>query len=161
MISQRVVFILVVGVGSTLVIDLWAQIAARLGWRPAAHWPSVGRWLLGLPRGRLVLDGADPRPFSGLEAATGWLFHYLVGLAYAAMFPLVWGMTFLQKPTLLPVFLIGVVVPTFAGLGVLVPALGGGFFARKIANPLDFIIYVLVSHGIFATAQYLLARALA
>ncbi|MCS0505193.1 DUF2938 domain-containing protein [Ancylobacter mangrovi] len=155
------VFILVVGIGSTLVLDIWAQVSVRIGWLPGTDWPSVGRWLKGLPQGRLVLDGADTGPFSGAETALGWLFHYLVGIAYAVMFPLFWGLAFIHAPTVWPVVLVGVVISSLAGLMVLMPGLGGGFFARKLPNAVDVSLYVFVSHVIFAVAQYLLAWAVA
>lgn len=161
MISQLLIFVLVVGIGSTVVLDLWGVLSGRLGWLSGTHWPSVGRWILGLPAGRLVFDGADGRPFTALETATGWVFHYGVGLAYAAMLPLFWGTGFLQSPTVLPVFLIGVVASTLAGLVILMPGMGGGVFARKLPNAAAKNLYVLVTHIIFAVAQYLLALSLA
>ncbi|MXN20633.1 DUF2938 family protein [Pseudooceanicola sp. GBMRC 2024] len=154
-------FILIVGIGATVALDLWAVVMARIGWMPGTHWPAVGRWLLGLRAGRLVLEGTDSRPYSLAEAVLGWLFHYLIGLGYAAAFPLIWGTGFLSAPTVFPVVLIGIVVSSLAGLMILMPAMGGGLFARRLPGAGGVILYVLIAHAVFALAQYLLALLLA
>ncbi|WP_111896257.1 DUF2938 family protein [Acinetobacter sp. MB5] len=150
-------FILVVGVGSTIALDLWANIARKIGWMPGTHWPSVGRWIIGAFSGKLIFDSENTSPFTTTEAILGWGFHYIVGIAYAAMFPLFLGVNFIDAPTIFPFFLIGVVISSLAGLGILMPAMGGGFFARKTPSPVSIYIYVIVAHIIFAIAQYLLA----
>lgn len=152
------IFVLVVGIGSTIVLDLWAQFTGKIGWIPGTHWPSVGRWLLGIPAGRLVANGQGRRPFTTGEAVAGWVFHYAVGLAYAVMFPLFWGTGFISAPRVWPFVIIGVLVSTLAGLMVLMPGMGGGFFARKLPNTAGIILYVVIAHVVFAVAQYLLAE---
>ncbi|GBQ86998.1 hypothetical protein AA23498_0021 [Acetobacter nitrogenifigens DSM 23921 = NBRC 105050] len=158
---QTFLFIMVVGVGSTLALDLWGLIARKMGWLPGAHWPSVGRWLLGLPAGRFFFDGTNTAPNTTTESVLGWAFHYAVGLAYAAMLPLFWGADFIRDPGLGPCLVIGLGVSTVAGLGFFMPAMGGGLFARKTPSPPMTIAYVLVAHAVFALAQFALALALA
>ncbi|MHA6882666.1 DUF2938 family protein [Ralstonia pseudosolanacearum] len=157
--SQTIVFILVIGIGSTIALDAWGIITTRIGWMQRTHWPSVGRWLLGIPAGRLVFDREDTSPNTAVESIAGWTFHYAVGIAYAMLFPLIWGTGFIATPTIVPFLLIGVVVSTLAGLVILMPAMGAGLFARKTPTPVAMIIYVLVAHVIFAAAQYFLALA--
>ncbi|WP_034999747.1 DUF2938 family protein [Beijerinckia mobilis] len=159
--QQTVIFIVIVGIGSTIALDLWSIIVAWIGWMPGTHWPSVGRWLLGLLSGRLVFDQNNTSPNTMTESVIGWGFHYIIGLAYAAMYPLFWGLDFLSAPTILPFLLIGVVVSTLAGLIILMPGMGAGLFARKTPTPMLTILYVLVAHVIFTIAQYLLALGLA
>ncbi len=161
MMSQTLTYILVVGIGSTVALDIWAVIAARVGWLPGTHWPSVGRWLLGIPSGQYVLDSENTSPHSFGEKATGWGFHYLVGISYAASFPLFWGTDFIAAPTILPFFLVGVVISSQAGLMILMPGMGGGFFARKTPAPVSVWVYVLVAHIVFAAAEYSLALSFA
>ncbi|MCA0941955.1 DUF2938 domain-containing protein [Salipiger pacificus] len=156
-----ITFVLVVGIGATIALDLWGLITAKIGWMPGTHWPSVGRWLLGIPAGRLVLDGGDDRAHSVGEVLTGWVFHYAIGIAYAVMFPLFWGVDFISAPTVFPFVLIGVIISTLAGLIILIPGMGGGIFARKLPNAGAMITYVLLAHVVFAIAQYLLALSVA
>ncbi len=158
---QTEIFILVVGIGSTIALDLWGLIVARITGMSGTHWPLVGRWLLGLPAGRFVFDQEDTAPDTVVEGVVGWGFHYIVGLAYAAMLPLFWGVDFIKAPTIFPFFLIGVVVSSLAGLMILMPGMGAGLFARKTPMPFITILFVVVAHVIFATAQYLLALGVA
>ncbi len=157
---QLIGFTLVVGIGSTLALDLWVWLLERLAGLEKTNWGAVGRWLTGLPRGQWALVPAD-QPFGKGEQLLGWTFHYLVGLAYAAMLPLFWGSAYLTAPTLLPALVVGVVVSSLAGLMILMPGLGGGFFASKTPKPGVVIVYVVVAHIVFALAQYLLALAFA
>ncbi|WP_306767946.1 DUF2938 family protein [Martelella alba] len=82
------------------------------------------------------------------------MFHYLVGIAYALLLLVFWGTRFAVQPGILPVFIIGVVVSTFAGLALLMPAMGGGFLGRKLPNQMLMIIYIIVAHIVFAIGQY-------
>ncbi|QKP78699.1 DUF2938 family protein [Methyloligella sp. GL2] len=157
MLSQLIEFTLIVGIGSTIALDLWALLLDKFAGFPGTHWGMVGRWLLGIPHGNLVLDTDNETPASMEEWTIGWIFHYLVGLAYAAMLPLFWGIGYIAAPTVFPVFMIGVVVSSLAGLMILMPGLGGGLFARKTPNPALMIAYVIVAHSVFALAQFLLA----
>ena len=80
------VSIVLVGIGATAVMDVWLLILSRLG-VPTAGFAMVGRWAGHFARGRFVhaaIAKAAPVPF---ENALGWLTHYLVGIAYAALLP--------------------------------------------------------------------------
>ncbi|MEC8568906.1 MAG: DUF2938 family protein, partial [Pseudomonadota bacterium] len=66
--QQVLLFILFVGIGSTMVLDIWANIAPRLGWLPGTHWPSVGRWLRGLLSSHFVINGEDTSPTTVTES---------------------------------------------------------------------------------------------
>ncbi|WP_162528417.1 DUF2938 family protein [Novosphingobium sp. BW1] len=55
----------------------------------------------------------------------------IVGLLYAAAYPLVWGGYFLTSPTPDPFILVGIGLSTLAGLCVLTPAMGRGMFASR------------------------------
>ncbi|EKF72814.1 hypothetical protein A11A3_16777, partial [Alcanivorax hongdengensis A-11-3] len=150
-------FITIVGIGSTIALDLWGLLISRLTGRAASDWGLVGRWLLGITRGNWVLDRCNENRPNALEKIMGWGFHYLVGLIYAALLPLLWGADYIAQPSVFPVFVIGVVVSSLAGLLILTPGMGGGVLASRTPNPAATISYVLVAHLVFAVAQYLLA----
>lgn len=145
-------FVLVVGIGSTVVLDLWCLLLEKISGRSGTRWGIVGRWLLGLAKGQFFLRASDIPPSTG-ETALGWIFHYLVGLAYAAMLPLFWGADFVSHPALLPFVIIGFAVSTLAGLLILTPGLGGGFLALKTPDPLKAIGGMIAAHIVFALAQ--------
>ncbi|WP_251976153.1 DUF2938 family protein [Salinicola avicenniae] len=157
-----VVFILVVGVGSTIVLDLWAWLVAKTTGMAGTDWGVVGRWLLDIPKGRLVLDSRPDRPApGGREKIVGWLFHYLVGLAYAMLILLIWGVDYIADPQVMPVFWVGVVISSLAGLLILMPGLGGGVLGRKLPNQAVLIVYVIIAHIAFAAGQYAFANLVA
>ncbi|MCJ2181306.1 DUF2938 domain-containing protein [Novosphingobium sp. 1949] len=161
LIERIAVFALVVGIGATVVLDLWALALRHALGVAGANWGIVGRWLMGLGSGNVIYRGTDLSAPTRAEKALGWAFHYLVGLGYAALYPLVWGAGFLNAPRVLPVVLVGFVFSTLAGLVVLTPCLGGGVFARKAPDQPRRIALSLVNHTVFAVAQFALARALA
>lgn len=149
-----ILFCLIVGVGSTIALDLWTGLLARTIGIPATDWGMVGRWVLGMPSGRLVVDGTNETPPSAQEKTVGWIFHYGIGIAYAAIVLIVWGTGFIADPTLLPIIIVGLLASTTAGLLILFPGLGGGLFASKLPNQGVMIIYLIVAHSVFAAAQY-------
>ncbi|WP_108263488.1 DUF2938 family protein [Mangrovicoccus ximenensis] len=156
-----VLFSLVAGIAATLVFDLWKLATDRLRGRSGSPWGMVGRWVLGLARGQAMLDQSRSDPPSRGEYAVGWAFHYAVGIAYAAMLPLFWGMGYIDAPTVWPAILIGLVLTTFAGLCILTPAMGGGFLAGNTPNQAERINETLQNHAIFAVALYMGAKSFA
>lgn len=150
-------FCLFVGIGSTIVLDLWVTLIQKLLGIPPTNWGMVGRWLLGLPKGKLVLDTSNNAEPTLGEKTIGWLFHYLIGFAYAAIILILWGTQYIVAPTLLPAIIVGLVLSTIAGLAILLPAMGGGFFGRKLPNPFITLIYLVVAHAFFTAGQYIFA----
>ncbi|WP_115718006.1 DUF2938 family protein [Gallaecimonas mangrovi] len=147
-------FSLVVGIGSTVVLDLWVTLVKKVLDIPPTNWGMVGRWIGGLAQGKLVLDTRNDKQPNTYEKALGWAFHYLIGIGYAVMLLLFWGPGFASHPTVLPIFIIGVVVSTLAGLAILMPAMGGGFFASNTPNPKATYLYLIIAHCAFAIGQY-------
>lgn len=147
-------FVLCVGIVSTLVLDLWVVLLERYAGLPRTDWRQVGRWLRGLASGNLVLREDAPDREGAGDAVLGWCFHYGVGLAYAALLPAIWGRELIVYPQPLPYILIGFVLSTFAGLGILTPCMGGGFMGRLLPRKAPVYAYVLVAHIVFALAQY-------
>ncbi|MFM2477778.1 DUF2938 family protein [Celerinatantimonas sp. MCCC 1A17872] len=152
--SHIVMFCLFVGIGSTIVLDVWVEIVKKVTGIPPTNWGAVGRWVSRIPKGLLFLDTSDTRDFSSFEKTLGWCFHYIIGVAYAVLLLLLGGVSFIAHPTLMPIFLIGVCLSSLAGLMILMPCLGGGFFARKVPNPFTIIVYIIIAHILFALGQY-------
>ena len=73
-----------VGIGATVVMDAWLALLSRLG-VPSAGFAMVGRWVGHLRRGRFAHDAIAKAPAIGNELGLGWLTHYAVGIAYAAI----------------------------------------------------------------------------
>lgn len=151
--------IALIGVGATLVMDLWLLFLKRLG-VPTLNFAFIGRWVGHLARGRLAHAAiGQSAPIAG-ELAWGWGTHYAVGIAFAALLVLVQGVAWLHSPTPLPALAVGmatVVLPLF----VMQPAMGAGFAAARTPTPWRNRLRSLVNHTVFGLGLYLSAALLA
>lgn len=148
-----------IGIGATALMDVWLWLLSRLG-VPTAGFAMVGRWVGHFAHGEFAhaaIAKAEPVRF---ELALGWLTHYLVGIAYAALLVALQGAAWLDRPTPLPAVLLGlltVAAPWF----VMQPAMGAGVLARKTPTPLKNSLRNLANHAVFGAGLYLAAKALA
>jgi Protein of unknown function (DUF2938) len=84
-----------VGIGGTIVLDLYAFLMQRMFGVPA-NWKMVGRWLGHMSKGEFVqtnVEQAEPVP-----GALGWAFHYVIGIAYGLLLVAIWGAGWLRQP---------------------------------------------------------------
>ena len=147
--------ILLIGIGATLVMDLWTLLLRRLG-VTTLNYALVGRWAghLFAGRWRHVAIG-KAAPVRG-ELAWGWLLHYATGLVFAALLVAIAGEGWLLAPVLWPALLFGV-VSVLVPLVVVQPALGAGYFAANTPSPLKSCLRSLVTHCVFGIGLYLAA----
>ena len=141
------------GILGAVLMDISEAAMARVGIRNGVNVALVGRWFLGLTRGRLAHGDIQSSPSLPCEAGLGWAFHFLVGgggvaIIYPAV-PLVLGTPLLTHPILggLLFGLVTSLLPWF----VLLPAFGWGWFGRRgppgtnalLASPLSHLSYGL------------------
>ena len=68
----------------------------------------IGRWVAHMAGGRFSHASiAKAEPVSS-ELAIGWVTHYTVGIAFAAVLVALQGAGWVQQPTFVPAFLTGV-----------------------------------------------------
>jgi hypothetical protein len=148
----------VVGVGATLLMDLWALFLRRAFKIPSLDYCWVGRWLLHMPAGTFTHASIAAAPPKRAECPVGWITHYLIGVAYAlgliALAPGNW----LAQPTLLPALLFGLATVVFPFL-LMQPSFGLGVAASKAPNPKQARIKSLVTHTVFGAGLYVSAVA--
>jgi Protein of unknown function (DUF2938) len=156
---QDMAQIALIGAGATALMDAWLLLLKRLG-VPTTNFALIGRWVGHLARGRLAHAAiAQARPVAG-ELSLGWLTHYAVGIAFAALLVALQGPAWMRQPALLPALTLGLVtvaVPLF----VMQPAMGAGFAASKTPTPLKNCLRSLASHAVFGAGLYLTAAVLA
>ncbi len=144
-----------VGIGATAFMDAWLALLQRMGVR-TLDMALVGRWAGHLLRGRIAHAAiARAAPVRG-ERAWGWLVHYGVGVAFAALLVLVQGAGWMREPALVPALAVGtatVVMPLF----VMQPAMGAGFAASRTPTPLRNCLRSVVNHGVFGLGLYIAA----
>jgi len=143
----------VIGTGATVLLDIWAQILKRVAGFPAPNWAMPGRWISHLPRGQFVHDDiakAEPVPN---ELAIGWVFHYVVGILFAAALLAIWGVGWARSPTFGPALIVGLVT-VGCGWFILQPGMGAGIAASKKPNPWTLRTLNIVGHIVFAIGLY-------
>ena len=150
-----VVRVVAIGAGATALMDAWLVLQQRLGGK-ALDLALVGRWVGNMRRGEFVHAAiANAPPVRG-ELALGWLTHYLVGIAFAALLVAVAGPAWLRDPTLAPALLAGVVT-VIAPLFVMQPAMGAGFAASRTPQPVKSRLRSVVNHTVFGAGLYVTA----
>lgn len=156
---QDFVHVAVVGVGATAVLDAWLLLLKRLG-APTASFALVGRWVGHLLRGRFAHASIAKATPVAHELLLGWLTHYTVGIAFAALLVAVNGAGWIRQPSFLPALGTGVatvVMPLF----VMQPAMGSGIAASKTPAPLTNCLRSVANHAVFGIGLFLAAFAVA
>ena len=126
--------LILIGIGSCIVFDVWQRIFQIFTSIPPSNWTLVGRWFIGLmSNGQLIANQLTQQPEAKHETPTGWVVHYVIGIAYAyVLFILVhFG---ILEPTITHGVLFGVVSVLVPWL-FFMPAMGNGILANKVDNP--------------------------
>jgi hypothetical protein len=144
------------GVGATVLFDLWQWLVARMLRQPAPNLAPMGRWFWHLRRGRVFhADIGEAEPYVH-ERALGWFGHYVVGAIYGVIFALLAGPGWFAAPRILPAWLLGVATVAF-GWFLLQPGLGLGWAASRTPNPARVRMLNLAGHTVFGLGLWLTA----
>jgi len=141
------------GLGATLFMDLVALLRRRLFNVPSLDYRFVGRWLGHMPSGRFRHDSISRAQPVRHERLTGWLFHYLTGVAFAAVLLAGAGERWLYQPTLVPALLVGVLSVAAPWL-IMQPARGMGVAASNTPHPRLARLRSLATHLSFGIGLY-------
>jgi hypothetical protein len=142
-----------IGIGATIVMDLWAILLSQAPGQSRPNWAPVGRWFWHLRRGRVFKpDFATVAAYEN-ELALGWIGHYVVGIIYGIIFVIVVGRGWLAAPTFLPAWIFGIITIA-AGWFLLQPGLGIGWAASKTPRPNMARFLGLVAHTFFGLGLY-------
>lgn len=148
-----------VGIGATVVMDLWGLFLKRSFNIPAPNYCFVGRWLRHMPEGTFRHNSIAAAAQKPAECVVGWIAHYATGVIFALALVLLTSPRWLQEPTLLPALLLGlatVVAPLF----VMQPSFGLGLAGSKTPNPTQTRLRSLMNHAVFGLGLYISALAL-
>lgn len=141
------------GIVGAVLMDITETFAAKAGITSGVNIALVGRWFLGLLRGKFVhREITACRPFRH-EVTAGWTFHLLVGGGgVALMYPLFFRALarHLGDQHLLAGLLFGLATSVLPWL-VLLPSFGWGWFGTRgpqganalLASPLSHVPYGL------------------
>ena len=145
-----------IGIGATLIMDLWNLFLKRALGVPSLNYCLLGRWVSHMPAGTFrhaSIAAAPPKPF---ECAVGWIAHYTIGITLALVLVILTSGEWLARPTLLVALLYGigtVVFPFF----VLQPSLGLGIASSRTPKPMQARLKSLVTHTVFGFGLYICA----
>jgi len=144
---------IVIGIGATVLMDIWAIVLNRFFGQAPANWAPVGRWFYHLKNGKVFHDSiGNAAPYEH-ELALGWISHYVTGIVYGLALALIMGQPWLAAPTFIPAWILGIVT-VGAGWFLLQPGLGIGWAASKTANPNKVRVMNLIAHTVFALGLY-------
>ncbi|AGP82360.1 hypothetical protein I533_11990 [Alteromonas mediterranea MED64] len=156
---QNIVFIVLIGIGATLVMDLWALLRQQLFSIAPTNWGMVGRWIGHMRKGRFSHTSiANADAVSG-EKIIGWTAHYVIGIGYAVLLFLIFGEAWLFEPTLGPAVVLGIAT-VIAPFFILLPGMGAGVAASKTPNPNAVRLHSVLNHAVFGLGLYLAALVL-
>ena len=142
-----------VGIGATMVMDLWALFLRHVLGISSLNYCLVGRWLRHMPDGKFMHKSIAASPQRSFECTVGWISHYMIGAAFALVFVVLVSSNWLDRPSLMPslVFGIGTVLVPFL---IMQPSFGLGVAASKMPNPTQARLRSLITHAIFGVGLY-------
>jgi uncharacterized membrane protein YagU involved in acid resistance len=147
-----------IGIGATLVMDLWNLFLKHAFSIPSLNYCLLGRWLRHMPGGTFRHANITAAPQKSLECSVGWIAHYTIGVVFALVFVVLTSGEWLARPTLPLALLYGigtVVFPFF----IMQPSLGLGIAASRTPNPTQARLKSLVTHTVFGVGLYVCALA--
>lgn len=150
---NKLLLIVLIGIGATAVMDLWGVVRKPLLKIPPPNYGMVGRWITYMAHGQFRHESiAASSPMRG-EKIIGWTAHYLIGIAFAAILIGIWGDPWIHKPTIGPALTVGICTVA-APFFLMQPGMGGGIAASRTPHPASARIQSFITHTIFGLGLY-------
>lgn len=153
---QLITFSIIIGIGATIVMDIYALFMKLVLKIPSLDMGLVGRWIGHFKHGVFAHQNIIQAERIKGERIIGWIAHYLIGISFAFLLLLIWGVEWAYKPTFLPALTIGVLT-TVAPWFMMQPAFGFGIAASKTPNPPIARLRSLLAHAVYGIGLYLAA----
>lgn len=145
-----------IGIGATLILDIWSFALRMILGVPFPNYTMVGRWIGNFRRGRFAHESMlNASPIAG-EHLIGWTAHYAIGILYAALLVVIAGANWPSVPTVVPALAVGLVTVA-APFFVMQPAMGSGIASSKAPNPNAVRLRSIANHAAFGLGLYLTA----
>jgi len=145
-----------IGIGATVVMDLWNLFLRRTFGIPSLSYCLLGRWIRHMPGGTFRHASITAASQKQFECTAGWIAHYTIGLLLALAFVVIASGDWLARPTLLPALVYGVVTVAFPFF-VMQPSLGLGIAASRTPKPSQARLKSLATHTVFGVGLYVCA----
>ena len=144
---------LVVGIGGTAAMDIWALFLKAAFAQTLPNWGMVGRLFAHVGRGTMFHDDIAKAAPVANESAIGWIAHYVIGIIYAGILIALAGQAWVASPTFMPALVVGLVT-VGAGWFILQPGMGAGWAASLRPNPWKTRALNIAAHVVFAAGLY-------
>ena len=145
-----------IGIGASLVMDLWNLFLKGTFGIPSLNYCLLGRWLRLMEGGTFRHASIANAPKKSFECTVGWIAHYTTGVVFALVFVVFTSGDWLESPTLLPALLYGIGTVVFP-LFIMQPSFGLGIAAARTPNPTRARLKSLVTHTVFGVGLYVCA----
>lgn len=142
-----------IGVGATALLDLWALVLQRFFKVPAPSWGLVGRWFCHLTEAKVFHDDITLSRAYPFERTAGWIGHYVVGIVYAGALLAFAHPDWALAPTFAPALAVGIIT-VGAGWFLLQPGMGAGIAASKLPNAKQIRALNIAGHIVFGFGLY-------
>lgn len=145
--------VLLIGAGATVTMDVGGLALKRAAGIPFPNYALVGRWIASMTKGRFHHASITASPSIPGERVIGWLAHYAIGVAFASVLLLIWGLPWACNPTIGPALIVGlgsVVAPFF----LMQPGMGAGIASCRTPHPPAARIRSLGNHFVFGLGLY-------
>jgi hypothetical protein len=154
--ANHIVAAVAIGIGATLLMDLWNLFLKRMFRLPSLDYCLLGRWLCHMPEGTFRHASIANAPEKPFECTVGRIAHYTIGVVFALVFVALVSGGWLVRPTLTPALLYGigtVVFPFF----IMQPSFGLGIAASRTSNPTQARLKSVATHTVFGVGLYVCA----
>jgi hypothetical protein len=151
--ANYVPYAIAIGIGATLIMDLWNLFLRRAFSIPSLDYCLLGRWVRHMQEGTFKHASIAAAPRKSFECAVGWIAHYTIGVTFAFVLVVLTSGAWLARPTLLLALLYGigtVVFPFF----IMQPSLGLGIAASRTPKPTQARLKSLATHTVFGVGLY-------
>jgi hypothetical protein len=154
--AEYILGAIAVGLGATLLMDLWNLFLKRTFGIPSLSYCVLGRWLRHMPTGTLRHASITAAAQKSHECTVGWIAHYSIGVGLALGLVALTSGEWLARPTWLPALVYGLATVVFPFF-IMQPSFGLGIAASRTAKPSLARLKSLVTHTVFGIGLYLCA----
>ena len=149
----HVVSAIAIGIGASLLMDLWNLFLKRAFGIPSLSYCMLGRWIGHMPSGKVRHASIAAAPPVRGECTIGPIAHYSIGAVLGVGFLLIVSPAWLARPTILPALAYGIVTVVFPFF-VMQPAFGLGVASAKTPHPAWARMKSLMTHTVFGVGLY-------
>ncbi|WP_299664682.1 DUF2938 domain-containing protein [uncultured Psychromonas sp.] len=158
MINETILLFIMIGIGGTIALDIWALLIFKLLGQPGTNWAMVGRWIGHMKSGQFIQPNLAHSAKIPGELAIGWIAHYIIGITFALLLYIFFGEQWIQQSAILPPLIIAwisIAAPFF----IMMPGMGAGIAGAKLPTPTIAKIKSVAGHTVFGLGMFITSQA--